>query len=346
MGRRRRQGSTSDGPPVIESSGTRLRRRLRTVPTHLVLFVLVTALAPVWLVVGLTIDLGRWLFRRRPFMAVRLFAFGWVYLAVGTWCLLVLLGHWIAAGFGRNRDRMREGSYRLQEWWARALFGAVTGIFGLQVSVEGLECLSPGPVIVMMRHASIVDTLLPNVFVTRRAGIRLRYVLKRELLADPALDIAGNRLINHFVDREGESSVEVGAVLALAEGMTDREGVLIYPEGTRFTAERRRRVIEGLGDRGSDLAAKTRALRSVLPPRPAGSTVLLGTGHDVVIGAHTGLEALATIPDAWSGRMVGGHIRLRFERFSGAAIPSDRRGRLEWLFDRWGEVDAWVTENA
>jgi 1-acyl-sn-glycerol-3-phosphate acyltransferase len=211
------------------------------------------------------------------------------------------------------------------------------------VSVEGLDLVRPGPVIVMMRHASIVDTLLPNVFVTRGGGIRLRYVLKRELLADPTLDIAGNRLINHFVDRDGDAAAEVGAVLALTEGMTDREGVLIYPEGTRFTAERRQRVIDQFGERSSDLADRTRALQRVLPPRPGGSAVLLGTGHDVVIAAHTGLEPLATIPDAWSGTVVGAEVRIRFTRFAGDSIPTDRRGRVEWLFDRWAEVDDWVS---
>lgn len=328
---------------MSDSRGSRLRRRLRTVPTHLVLLLLATVLAPLWLVVGVVVDFIRWMIWRRPFMVVRMCTFGWVYLAVGAWCLLSLLVHWIVAGFGRNRVRMREGSYRLQEWWAHVLFGMVRRILRLKVSVEGLDLVAPGPVIVMMRHASIIDTLLPNVFVTRRAGIRLRYVLKRELLADPTLDIAGNRLINHFVDRDGESSAEVAAVLALTRDMTDREGVLIYPEGTRFTESRRQRILDGLGVRSSDLADRTRALRRVLPPRPGGPAVLLGGGHDVVIAAHTGLEPLATIADAWSGTVVGAEVRIRFTRFAGGSIPTDRRGRVEWLFDRWAEVDDWIS---
>jgi len=327
---------------VADGSG-RVIRRLRTVPTHLLLFVLVTVLSPLWLVVGLVIDAARWVAVRRHGMAVRMFAFGWWYLFVGTWCLARLIGHWLVAGFGHNEASMREGSYRLQVWWARMLFGAVRRIFRLTVSVEGLEQVAPGPIIVMMRHASIVDTLLPNVFVTGRAGIRLRYVLKRELLADPTLDIAGNRLINHFVDRSGDAAVEVKAVAALTEGLTDREGVIIYPEGTRFTEERRSRIIAGLGERDRGLAERARRFRRVLPPRPGGSAALLETGYDVVIAAHTGLEPLATIPDAWSGRIVGSNLRIRFERFDGASIPQTRRGRIDWLFDRWEEVDAWVT---
>lgn len=317
-------------------------RRLRTVPTHLVLFTLVTVLAPVWLLVGGIIDLVRVITGRRHAIAVRLFAFGWWYLFIGVTGLAALVGHWLAAGFGRNQERMREGSYRLQLWWAKQLFGAVVRICRLTVTVEGLDQVAPGPVIVMMRHASLIDTLLPNVFVTGRAGIRLRYVLKKELLADPLLDIAGNRLINHFVDRSGDSAAEVKAVAALAEGLTAREGVLIYPEGTRFTSARRDRVIAGLGERDTGLAERARRLRRVLPPRPGGSAGLLEFGHDVVIAAHTGLEPLATIPDAWSGRIVGSHLRIRFQRFDGKAIPQTRRGRVDWLFDRWDEVDDWL----
>ena len=295
-----------------------------------------------WLVVGLLVDVVRWITGRHHAMAVRMFAFGWWYLLIGTVCLTRILGHWLVAGFGRNKASMREGSYRLQEWWARMLFAAVVRIFRLTVSVEGLDQIAPGPIIVMMRHASIVDTLLPNVFVTGKARIRLRYVLKKELLADPILDIAGNRLINHFVDRQGDSIAEVKAVVALLDDVTDREGVLIYPEGTRFTEERRDKVLAGLGDRDTGLAERARRLRRVLPPRPGGSAALLESAFDVVIAAHTGLEPLATIPGAWSGRIVGSHLRIRFQRFDGSAIPQTRRGRVDWLFDRWEEVDAWI----
>jgi 1-acyl-sn-glycerol-3-phosphate acyltransferase len=317
-------------------------RRLRTVPTHLLLFTLVTVLAPGWLLVGGIIDLVRVITGRRHAIAVRLFVFGWWYLLIGVLGLAALAGHWLAAGFGRNHQEMREGSYRLQQWWAKQLFGAVVRICRLTVTVEGLDQVAPGPVIVMMRHASLIDTLLPNVFVTGRAGIRLRYVLKKELLADPLMDIAGNRLINHFVDRSGDSVAEVKAVAALAEGLSAGEGVLIYPEGTRFTAARRGRVIAGLGERDTGLAERARRLRRVLPPRPGGSAGLLEFAHDVVVAAHTGLEPLATIPDAWSGRIVGSQLRIRFQRFDGKAIPQTRRGRVEWLFDRWDEVDDWL----
>ena len=39
-------------------------------------------------------------------------------------------------------------------------------------------------------------------YVSRRYHLRLRYVLKRELLWDPCLDIVGQRVPNIFVDRD------------------------------------------------------------------------------------------------------------------------------------------------
>ena len=275
-------------------------------------------------------------------VAMRLVAFGWVYIAVGTAGLVVLLIQWITSGFGLSKRRLFDGSARLQEWWAVTLFAAVRRLFRIDLEVTGFEAVAPGPVIVMMRHASIIDTLLPNVLVTTGAGIRLRYVLKRELLADPTLDIGGNRLVNHFVDRGSNPRAALRAIAALAEGLGPADGVVIYPEGTRFTQERRRRIVDKAISVGDPMAERIEGLRRVLPPRPGGASVLLASGHDVVIVAHTGLEALATIPDAWSGRIVGSRLRVEAWRYPASSLPANPAGRLEWLFERWEEVDEWL----
>ncbi|HRE89632.1 MAG TPA: 1-acyl-sn-glycerol-3-phosphate acyltransferase, partial [Myxococcota bacterium] len=85
-------------------------------------------------------------------------------------------------------------------------------------------------------HTSLVDTLLPTTYLTARRGLKLRWVLKRELLVDPCLDVAGSRLPNAFVARDGSDTEKALAqVRALATDLPADEGVLIYPEGTRFT---------------------------------------------------------------------------------------------------------------
>jgi 1-acyl-sn-glycerol-3-phosphate acyltransferase len=89
----------------------------------------------------------------------------------------------------------------------------------------------------VMRHASILDTLLPSVYVRGLTQWRVRYILKQELLLDPCLDIVGNALPNYFVDRTGHRQREFEGIRALVKDLGD-DGVLVYPEGTRFSEEK------------------------------------------------------------------------------------------------------------
>jgi 1-acyl-sn-glycerol-3-phosphate acyltransferase len=310
---------------------SRIRRRLWTVPLHLALFVLATLALPLLLTVGLVVDAVRWLVRRRPWMATRLALFLWVYLAAEAWAIVALFLAWAVP----PRERLVERTYRLQARWAAFLFGAARRLFSLRFDVEGADAVAPGPVVVLMRHASIVDNLLPAVFVAAPHGLRLRYVLKRELLSDPSIDIGGLRLPNCFVVRGADDAeAEVARVRALAQGLGPRDGVLIYPEGTRFTPAKRRRAIERV--------PRAAELEHVLPPRPGGTLAVLDSGADVVVCAHHGLDGFASIGDLWRGGLVRRTVRIRFRRFAGDSLPQGREARTAWLWQRWHEVDDWI----
>jgi len=179
------------------SRWTALRRRAWTVPFILVFFLVATAALPLLLLIAVSVDVLRWALHRRRFVVVRAALFGWVYLAVEVWALSCLLVFWIITGFGKWRSAELSLTYRLQVRWAVILFGAVRRIFSLGLDVEDDAIVIPGPVVVMVRHASIIDTLLPLNLISRPHGLVLRYVLKNELIYDPALDIAGHRLVNH-----------------------------------------------------------------------------------------------------------------------------------------------------
>ena len=197
-----------------------------------------------------------------------------------------------------------------------------------------------------MRHASVLDTLLPAAIVSRRTGLRLRYVMKRELLWDPCLDVVGQRLPNAFVRRgRGGAAEEIERVCELARDLGPRDGVLLYPEGTRFSAARRERVLARLAaSADAKHLERARALHHVLPPRLGGALALLDAapGVDVAIGAHAGLEPLRTLADLWSGALLGRRIELAFWRIPAASIPTGRADRVEWLYDQWQRVDAWL----
>jgi 1-acyl-sn-glycerol-3-phosphate acyltransferase len=232
----------------------------------------------------------------------------------------------------------------LQQRWAGVLFGAVRVLFGLRLEVTGEEAIAPGPMLVLIRHASIVDNLLPSVLIARPHGIRLRYVLKRELLADPCLDVAGRRLPNYFVRRGTGEAVEVERVRSLAQDLQPDEGVLIYPEGTRFTPERRRRAIARIGERDPGLAARAERLRHLLPPRLGGVGALLDGAPeaDVLVIAHHGFEGLRLVSDIWRGGLVGILVRVRIARVPRSAVPAGSTARADWLYDLWQDVDDWL----
>ncbi len=323
-----------------------LRRRLVTVPRMLLLAVVLWGTAPLMFPLAFLIDVVRFALARTPFTTTRLLAFGLVYTACETIGMLVLLCAPLVTG--RDPERRLDATYRIQAAWAAALLRAAEILFGLRVSVDGAEALDGGPLLLFMRHASIVDTLLPTVVLARPKALRLRFVLKRELLALPCLDIAGHRIPNCFVARGGEDSErEIERVRELGRGLGPRDAVIIYPEGTRFTHKKLSRALLKLEQSAPERFARVSALRHILPVRPGGPLALLD-GHtpcDVVFVAHAGLETFAELVDVWRGRMVGARVRVSLRRVPRAEIERAGPDRLGWLDAEWSKLDAWVHEH-
>jgi 1-acyl-sn-glycerol-3-phosphate acyltransferase len=182
--------------------------------------------------------------------------------------------------------------------------------------------------------------------VSRPYGVRLRYVLKRELLWDPCLDIVGNRLPNVFVDRFGDDSMgEVVRMQELARDLGPCDGILIYPEGTRFSEAKRRRALDRFQEKGdTEMLEYARSLTHVLPPRPGGTLGLLeaAPATDVVVCAHTGFEGAASLAQIWKGALVRQTIRVQFRRMPRDEIPAGRDARIAWIRGEWQRVDAWI----
>jgi 1-acyl-sn-glycerol-3-phosphate acyltransferase len=260
--------------------------------------------------------------------------------------IVVSTAVWLAS-FPRTRGRRQRYLARnlaLETWWAQTLFDGGSRIFGFRLETQGEEAMEASPLLLLLRHASIADTLLGAVLVQARHGTRLRYVLKRELLWDPCLDLVGNRTPNYFVRRGSpDSAQEIRGVTQLVRDLGPGDGVLIYPEGTRFTPEKSERILARLREEGGgEILALAESLRHVLPPRLGGTLALLDSGVDVVFGAHTGFEAAGTFWDLWAGSLVGRVIRASFWRVPAAEIPAERDARIRWLFENWARVDAWV----
>lgn len=249
--------------------------------------------------------------------------------------------------YGEEREFL-DANYRLQCWWASALKRIGERCFRLQFELTGCDTLSGPGVLMLPRHTSIADTLIPMVFYAIPERIRLRYVLKRELLLDPCLDIVGNRLPNYFVDRGGEDSVRAASGVAqLVSDMAPYEGLLLYPEGTRYSVAK----VSALRQRwqgNSERLAQLERWRHVLPPRTGGILAALGTnpGRDLVFCAHTGFEGSSHFRTLINGAWSGARIRVHFWRIPFAMIPTDEAGRLSLLFEQWDRMDRWVSLHA
>lgn len=313
-----------------------VQRRLVTISLYVLGWLLLTALSPCWIVLGVLIGA----LRRRSFVVLRLLVFGWFYL--GLELIALVLVAWTISSRPRGESRL-EGLYELQNRWADLNLRAAARILKLRFEVEDAGCALPGPSILLVRHASILDTLLPSAFVQKPYGYRIRYVLKQELLFDPCIDIVGNVLPNYFVDRTGDTARELEGLRALVRDI-GTDGVLMFPEGTRFSVQKREKAIRRLNDEGSPLAEAAKRLSHVLPPRPGGVLALLDAlpGVDCVFFAHSGLESFAQIKNLLSGEVVSSTVRVRSWRVSADEIPIASEDRLRWLHGHWEKVNEFV----
>jgi 1-acyl-sn-glycerol-3-phosphate acyltransferase len=325
----------------------RLARRARGIAIEVLAFLLLTLLFPLALLVGAGIDLVLWLRRRKPWVGVRLVAMAWWFLFGEMQALAGLALIWLFSGgpFGGGSLRRARWLYDLRIYWAGSHLGGIRRLFGLSFEVEGLDQAGPGPVLIMMRHASIIDNMLPDAVVGKAHGMGLRFVLKRELQALPTIDIGGRFAPTYYVRRgSSDSAGEIQALRSLAHNMGDDEGILIYPEGTRFTPAKLARAQEIIGERQPEVAPLSERLQNILPPRLGGPLALLeeGKGMDVVFCAHVGFDGFQYVSDVWAGRLVGGSIRVKFWRHAADSIPDGDEARTAWLYERWQEVDDWI----
>lgn len=315
-----------------------IKRRLISIPLLFVAFGVAVAVMPMALVLALLVDLSRWGGGGKP-IATRLLIFLLAYLSAEVVGVIALFVGWLR--FRRDPGRLFRQAFEVQKAWAGFLFRVVLRTFRLTLHVSGAEAVVDPPFVLISRHASLIDTLLPAVLIAVPHDRHIRYVLKDELLIDPALDIAGNRLPNSFVKRgSGNTHVEASKVFELGAQMPDDEVVLIYPEGTRFNPDRRVRIIESLMRTSPALAERAAEWTHVLPPRAAGVNALLsGTDCDVVVLAHHGLDGFGRISDIRRGGLVGSRIDVRMNRIDRRDIPDETAG---WLFDVWADVNSWV----
>ena len=319
-------------------------RRFLTVPAYLTAALLVTGALPLLLPLAYAAS-----FAPEARGALRGVAFVTAYLWCETAGIVVGGWLWVRHRFPVGPDFSEpylDANYRLQCWWAATLKRAAERIFDLRFELEGDDALHGPPAVMLPRHASMADTIIPMVFYAIPFGYRLRYVLKRELLIDPCLDIVGNRLPNYFVDRDStDSQREVEGVTRLVHTLGPNEGVLIYPEGTRFSPERREKIVDRLRRTAPPgELARLDIWRDVLPPRLGGTLGILAAnpGRDLVFCAHAGFERSSHFQTLINGSWAHARIRIAFWRIPYAEIPRSADMRKIFLFEQWDRMQQTV----
>lgn len=298
---------------------------------------LLLVLAPLWLPLTVVFDAVR---ARWRFPTVRFGLFGLCWCWLETLGLIAATALWLAG----QRSNLRL-NYAVQAWWTRGIVGALSLTVGLRITVEGAQSLETGPFIAFGRHASLADSVMSAWVLTRHSKLRPRYVLKKELLMDPCLDIVGHRLPNYFVDRAATNvSAELAGIEQMAMGLGERDVAVIFPEGSRANPEKRARALQRLRERSPERAARLETLRYLMPPKPGGASALLAAvpTAKVLTMWHSGFDGLDTFKGILSHLGTSAlrvHVKVVEHQRATVAVGE---GFVAWLDTQWLEMDAAV----
>jgi 1-acyl-sn-glycerol-3-phosphate acyltransferase len=243
-------------------------------------------------------------------------------------------------------------------WFLDLMYRGAERTYGLRVEVDEPALTASEaaarlarPVIVLSRHAGPGDSFLLVHQLLSVYQRRPRVVMKAALQLDPSVDIVGNRLPNVWIrSRQTGESIFTREIERLARGLDASGALVIFPEGGNWTPHRWRRGIRRLEHQGrSDLAARARDMPNLLPPRPGGALAAISAcpEADVIFVAHAGLDNIVTVGDVWGKFPIDQVIRARWWRVPFDAVPrlADHEAQVQWLYDWWERIDAWISEN-
>lgn len=256
---------------------------------------------------------------------------------------------WVRSGFGRkgSSPKSLERHSNLQYWYTSSLLQAARNFCGLEIEVAGLEHAHRGNAIVLGRHCSLVDALLPS-SVFGQFGHQIKYVLAGGLQWAPNIDIVSGRLDNTFVSRASATGTnDLDQLRAMAGRLNNNSVAAIFPEGTFFTEARRDRVLKSIAERRPSELARAEALRYVLPPQAAGTLALLDGAPtaDVILMGHVGFESLSTLGDIRDSVPSTTPVKMKLWRYARADVPVNPDEQIDWLYERWAQLDDWIHEN-
>lgn len=322
-------------------------QRVVVAPLVISATVLLWSTLPLWLVGAgiLSPFVPGWL---RP---VRLLWVAVVHLSFESVALVELFGLWIASGFGwRLRSPFFERiHYDIAQAYLVVFFREARRVLRLEIETVGpAPDAHPGePLLVFCRHAGPADSFTLMYALMHWYGREPRVVLKETLAWDPMIGILLTRVPSRFISARPGADVEA-QVGELARNLDHNDAFVIFPEGGNFTPARRERGIGRLRNLGMHrMADRAESMDNVLAPRPGGVLAALDAAPeaDVLLVAHTGLDHVVTVADVWRSLPMDKRLLMGWWRIPREEIPAGREERIDWLFEWWATVDAWVDEH-
>jgi len=310
--------------------------------------VIAVVISPILIVVA---ALGDLIQRRRRMPRLRLLVLVVGALIIETVGLAVAFITWILSGFGYlGSERWRWHLYRgYMGWYTNSLLHLITRVIGTRVEWRDHGDLSSGPVVLLARHTSFFDALIPATVLCRRNKLLAHHVVTHGLRYSPCIDVVGHRFPNRFIRRSpGEGSSELTHIEQVGTVLDQRSAAIIFPEGTFRNDDRFERVVRRLRRRRPDLADRAMTLDHVLPPRSNGTYALVqgAPTADIVICTNTGFETFGSIASILGRPYTDKPIVVETWRIARDQIPEDAESFNDWLFDQYVSIDEWVTRNA
>ena len=226
---------------IVRTGRQTIVRRSGTIPAYL--FALVFGIVTTPLVLPLLAILDT--IARTRYALSRAWTFGLFYFSCQAVGLAIALWIWLLRN--QSHQRFLERNASLQRGWSRALLGLTRWLYRMRLEVEGAECTREGPYLLLVRHVSPIDNLIPGALVGDGRPLISSYVINRMLLRDPCVDVVGNRLGSVFVRAGSEGSLQdIRKVAGLARDLGPNSVAVIFPEGALYTPARHAEALTAL----------------------------------------------------------------------------------------------------
>lgn len=202
--------------------------------------------------------------------------------------------------------------YTALRWWSHTTLWGLRWIIGARVSFEGLEHVPQGGALIAMKHQSMLDTIVPALFLSKPT-----FIYKAELGGAPVMGayLKKNQIA---VDRGGHAKALKSIVRGAREAVAKGRQVVIFPEGTRQPLDAPPDYKPGIAAMYKDLGIPVTpvALNTGLIWKPKG--IMRSPGHVT-------LKVLPPIPPGLSREDFMRELERVIESESQALLPPDRR---------------------